>query len=130
MNNINWDTIEYFTEDEFTCQCGCNCCNVSLPFLNKLVEARKIAGIPFNISSGCRCKKHNASKEVGGEEDSLHISSTLRECEAADIECNTDRKRGIILRALFESGLSHIGINFKQSFIHTDSDSRIAVWTY
>ena len=128
MNKIDWSQFKYFSKDEFICKCGCGCSNVSLKLLTIIEEARENAGIPFGISSGCRCKKHNT--EVGGKENSMHICSVLTECNAVDIYCNTDRKRGIIVRSLFEAGVTHIGINFKENFIHADLDKRIALFPY
>ena len=125
---INWDMVDFFTEDEWRCKCGCGCTNVSLPFLNKIVEARKIAGISFNPTSGCRCVEHNL--KVGGKEHSLHICTKSKKTSAVDISANTSRKRGIIIRALFEAGLVHIGINFKDKFIHVDDSRKIMIFPY
>ena len=86
MNKINWETIENFTEDEFRCQCGCGICNVNVHFLCMLEEARRIAGIPFKITSGCRCKRHN--KDEGGHEKSRHIATKYLACSACDIAVN------------------------------------------
>ena len=124
---IDWKRYEYFTEDEFKCHC-CGICNVSPEFLEKLTEAREIAGIPFDINSGCRCKKHN--KDEGGNIYSQHLTSKLTECSAADIKCNTDRKRFIIVEALIDAGFTHLGISKKDLFIHVDLDSRKAIWLY
>ena len=128
MNDINWEALCYFTEEEFTCKCGCGVCNVSMDLLHKLIEARRSADIPFVISSGCRCRTHNVNE--GGRIRSLHISSVNKECRAVDIKANTSRKRGIIVRSLFEAGFNHIGINFKEKFIHVDLDKRIALFPY
>jgi len=125
---IDWSRIRHFTEREFECKCGCGCCNVSGDFINKLEEARDIAGIPFKINSGCRCFKHN--KKIGGVEHSPHLSSFHLSCFAADIQCNTDRKRFLIVQALIDAGFTHIGISKKDKFIHVDDDRRKAIWLY
>lgn len=125
---IDWSCYRFFTEEEFECKCGCGCSNTSPKLLSMLEEARENANTPFVISSGCRCKRHN--DKVGGKEKSLHLCSKLTQCEAVDIYCNTDRKRGLIVRALFEAGFSHVGINYKKRFIHADTDKRVALFIY
>lgn len=125
MNKINWNTIEYFTPDEFKCPC-CGLLNVSTPFICKLEEARKIAGVPFKITSGCRCKKYN--KKVGGVEHSLHLCTKYAPATACDIYSNIDRRRFIIVRSLIEAGFTHIGIG--KDFVHVDNDQRLAMWLY
>ena len=125
MNKVNWQQFEHFSEDEFKCPC-CGMCNVSIHFLCTLVEAREIAGMPFVITSGCRCKKHN--EEIGGAEKSAHLCSKHIPCTACDIYTNTDRKRFIIVRALQEAGFTHIGIG--KDFVHVDNDRRKAMWLY
>ena len=125
MNKISWDQFEHFSEKEFACPC-CGLCNISPHFICQLAEARDIAGIPFKITSGCRCKVHN--KEVGGKEKSAHLCSQYIPSTACDIYVNTDRKRFIIVRALIDSGFTHIGIG--KDFIHVDDDRRSAMWLY
>ena len=125
---MNWNDFKYFTEKEFTCKCGCGCSNVSPEFLIKLEEAREIAGTPFKINSGCRCKTHN--KKIGGVEHSPHLCSKHLPSFAADIHCNTDRRRFLIVQALIDAGFTHIGLSKKDRFIHVDDDSRKAVWLY
>ena len=121
----NWKAIKYFTENEFRCPCGGKC-NIDMEFVSMLDEAREIAGIPFHINSGCRCKEHNT--EVGGRENSAHIFTKYLKTTAADIKCKTYRRRFIIVRALQEAGFTHIGI--ASDFIHVDSDQRKAIWLY
>ena len=127
MNKINWSTVDNFTENEFKCKC-CGICNVNINFLCQLEEARRIAGIPFIITSGCRCKKHN--KEVGGVENSRHISTKHLASSAADIATTTDRRRMVIVRALIEAGFTSIGLSKKDYFVHVDDDQRLKMWLY
>ena len=48
-----------FSEKEFDCKCGCGLNNMKSTFLWKLQLARTEAQIPFIVTSGFRCKKHN-----------------------------------------------------------------------
>ncbi|MGC9344888.1 MAG: D-Ala-D-Ala carboxypeptidase family metallohydrolase, partial [Bacteroidales bacterium] len=74
------------TIEEFECKCGCGQNGVDINFLRKLNEARDLADIPFIISSGYRCQKHN--KEIGGVPDSAHTKGM-----AVDITCKDSRTR-------------------------------------
>lgn len=71
-----WDEIQYFTREEFRCQCGGKYCN-GFPaepqelLLRQADTLRKTVG-PMRLSSGLRCKTHNA--EVGGVSNSRHLS--------------------------------------------------------
>lgn len=71
-----WDEIRYFTREEFRCQCGGKYCN-GFPaepqelLLRQADTLRKTVG-PMRLSSGLRCKTHNA--EVGGVSNSRHLS--------------------------------------------------------
>ena len=92
-------------------------------FLNKIDEAREIAGIPFKINSGYRSENWNA--KVGGRVGSSH----LKGC-AADIHCNTSYERGLIIRALIAAGFSRLGV--AKTFIHADCDhsKQDCIWLY
>ena len=75
-----WDDIQYFTREEFRCQCKGKYCN-GFPYepeemLVKICdEIRRRAGVPVSIvtagGSGVRCAVHNAN--VGGVSNSLHL---------------------------------------------------------
>ena len=72
-----WDDIKYFTREEFRCQCGGKYCNgfPAEPAEETVCmadEIRRRAGVPLNVNSGLRCKRHNA--EVGGVSNSLHTT--------------------------------------------------------
>jgi len=123
----------YFSEKEFSCQCGCGTNNVSRELKDKLDAARAIAGVSFVIDrrsgSACRCVKHN--KSVGGSESSSHIATETIECTAVDIEYRTSHQCYKILFALYEAGFTRIGIN--NGSIHADVDTTKpleVVWNY
>jgi len=71
-----WDEIEYWTREEFRCQCGGKYCN-GFPAepdetLVRLVnDLRKQAGRPAHRSSGLRCPTWNAIQ--GGVGNSKHM---------------------------------------------------------
>jgi uncharacterized protein YcbK (DUF882 family) len=93
-------------------------------FLKLLDKARTIANTPFKINSGYRTVKHN--KKVGGKPGSSHTQGL-----AADIHCNDDTSRSLIVQALIEVGFTRIGI--AKTFIHVDNDktkNSNRIWVY
>lgn len=96
-----------------------------LDFMHKLDMARKLAGVPFRITSAYRTKEHN--KKVGGVENSAH---THVPCKAVDIYCDNSVDRQKIINALVSVGLNRrMGVD--KFFIHTDdSDKPSAIWLY
>ena len=102
----------YFTEDEFRCHC-CGKLIIDDKLIDLLDKAREIAGVPFIVVSGYRCKKHNA--EVGGKPNSAHLVG-----KAADIKATDSRTRFKIVQALVKVGFHRIGI--AKGFIHCDID--------
>lgn len=73
---VDWSKVKYFRREEFMCNCGGKYCNgfpvEPVPAL--VYTADKIRG-HFGkaalVSSGVRCKQHNAN--VGGVPDSRHM---------------------------------------------------------
>ena len=120
---VDWSQIEYFTPSEFSCKC-CGEVELGDSFMQMLDLARSIAGVPFTITSGYRCKEHNEAE--GGKPTSSHPLGL-----AADIKASGSRHRFTILSALLDAGFSRIGIG--SDFIHVDNDqnkSGFVVWLY
>lgn len=116
--------LKYFFLSEFRCPCGCRGNEIKTPFVYRLDSARHIAGVPFKINSGYRCKNHN--KHVGGSPSSSHLRGV-----AADIACTDSLLRMKIFRALMAEGFRRIGIG--KDFIHVDDDRakvRDVIWLY
>ena len=116
-------SFKYFKREEFTCpDCGQN--EIKDELIEKLDKAREIAGVPFVITSGFRCPKHN--KEIGGSPTSSHLKGL-----AADIKTSNSRERFKILDALLKVGFKRIGIG--ENFIHADIDKdkvQEVAWDY
>ena len=113
----------YFNYPEFECPC-CQENKTDRKMIDKLNKAREYAEVPFVITSGFRCEKHNL--EVGGRADSAHLSG-----HAADIKCVSSRPRWNIIRGLLLAGFTRIGI--ANTFIHADTDDSkppAVVWLY
>ena len=113
----------YFTDKEIECPC-CGLNNADQRTLVKLDNARIKAGIPFTITSGCRCEDHN--KAVDGSKESSHLRGL-----AFDIRTNDSHSRSIIIQALLHAGFTRIGV--AKGFIHVDNDFtkvQEVIWTY
>ncbi|MBD3181053.1 peptidase M15 [Candidatus Poribacteria bacterium] len=115
-----------FRVEEFECPC-CGGILDTLAFRNfvvKLQDARDTSGIPFVITSGYRCFRHN--KRIGGNSDSSHLKGI-----AADILTRTSSERYFILKSLIKAGFNRIGIG--KNYIHADLDTdkpQFLIWTY
>lgn len=107
--------LRYFSPDEFRCKdgCGAGIEHMDPEVLRMLDEARKLAGIPFSLSSAYRCAKHN--KSVGGVADSAHTRGY-----AVDIRCTDSHSRFVMLQALLEAGFRRIEL--APTWIHVDND--------
>jgi uncharacterized protein YcbK (DUF882 family) len=100
-------------------------------FLQKLDNARAIAGIPFKINSGFRTLAHNKSLIARGlkaVQNSPHLAGY-----AADIAIpnGASKERFIIVNALLKAGFTRIGID--KTFVHCDCDptkDKEVIWLY
>lgn len=104
----------YFSRKELECKC-CGGFLISDDLLGRLNFARETAGIPFIITSGYRCQKHN--DRVGGKPNSAHTTG-----QAVDIAFKNSNECFKIVRALYDAGFRRLGINFSKSFVHCDVD--------
>lgn len=118
-----WDGIKYFKRSEFKCKCGkCGGFPVE-PDEKLLIILDKIRGhfnTPVTITSGVRCKTHNAN--VGGASASQHLVGT-----AADIKAKGVAPKDVADYAetlLPKSG----GIGRYSSFTHIDVRSNKSRW--
>ena len=116
-----WDDIEYFTREEFRCQCGGKYCNgFPVEPEEKLVrtvdEIRRRLGVPVSIvdagGSGVRCEVHNAA--VGGVYNSEHLYG-----RAADLHSSVSpaRMKAVAEEVMGQSG----GIGLYDWGIHVDT---------
>jgi uncharacterized protein YcbK (DUF882 family) len=113
----------FFSKEELQCPC-CKIEQMNEAFVLDLIRARRRANIPFNVTSGYRCVKHNATLPKASPTSS-HMKGL-----AIDISCENDNQRLAILAALLAIGFQRIGI--AKDFIHVDKDTMKAkgVWMY
>ena len=116
-----WDNIQYFTREEFRCQCKGKYCN-GFPvepqeeMVRTVDEIRRRLGIPISIvtagGSGVRCKKHNA--DVGGVANSEHLYG-----RAADLHSSASPAK---MKAVAEEVMGNTGgIGLYDWGIHVDT---------
>lgn len=121
---IDWSKYEpIFTRDEFACKCGCGRVDMRKELIDRLHDARLVAGIPFVITSGYRCENHNMA--VGGVHHSAHTTGHAADIRAADM-----MTRMKVLDGLVRAGVPRIGIS--RHFLHADVDwdSPLGVYLY
>jgi len=115
-NDSNTSTEwEYFKLDEFSCPC-CNGNNISRELVDRLNYSRKLAGVPFRITSGYRCEQHN--RKIHGKPRSAHLDGS-----GADIKAPTGSLKSTIVASLFAGGINRIGIY--KNFIHADISKKL-----
>lgn len=116
-----WDDIQYFTREEFRCQCKGKYCN-GFPvepqeeMVRTVDEIRRRLGIPISIvtagGSGVRCQKHNA--DVGGVSNSEHLYG-----RAADLHSSASPAK---MKAIAEEVMGSTGgIGLYDWGIHVDT---------
>ena len=110
----DWSQYPSFKASEFVCRCGCGSIGVSEKFMDMLQQARTMAGVPFAITSGCRCERHNNANSISVASD--HLVGDFSICCGVDIRCVDPTIRHRMLKTFYEVGFSRIGI--RQSFIH------------
>lgn len=116
--------LRYFTEEEFRqARPACTLSDMHESFIDRLDEARHIAGVPFKINSAYRTFGYEI--EHGRTGTSSHCKGL-----AVDLKCVDTYSRLQIISALLKVGFKRIGIG--QSFIHVDYDSEknSAIWLY
>ena len=105
----------------------CPCCgkyNVKNELLQSLEMVRLIVGFPMVVTSGTRCRSHNAA--VGGKDDSEHLTG-----EGVDIKCLAGTTRFALLKAGLGVGFDRVGIG--PDFIHfgvSPVSPQEVIWTY
>jgi len=109
------DLTQNFSRAEFACQDHCGYDAISLDLVNRLQVARRLAGIPIKINSGCRCQARNSDPTVGGLPNSAHLTGL-----AADLACRNSHTRYLLLLGLYSAGIERIKLY--SSWIHVDID--------
>lgn len=121
-----WDEIEYFSREEFRCQCGGKYCNgFPVEPQEKMVrtvdEIRRRLGVPVSIvdagGSGVRCPQHNAN--VGGVANSNHLYGKAADLHSSKSPEEMARVAEAVMGNTGEIGIYswgiHVAVNCKYS---------------
>ena len=113
-----WDEIEFFTREEFCCQCGGKYCSgfpveLDETMVRTVDEIRRRLGVPVSIvdagGSGVRCPTHNAN--VGGVANSLHTTGNAADLHSKKSPREMYRVAEEVLGNTGELGLYSWGIH-------------------
>ena len=113
-----WDDIKYFKKKEFACKCG-KYCNGYPDEMKKGVitvadRVREHFGSPATVSSGLRCKQHNAN--VGGVSNSRHLTG-----RAMDF-CIKGKTAAQVLAYVQQQPEIRYAYAIDSQYVHMDSD--------
>ena len=114
-----WDGIKHFTRKEFKCKCGNIYCNgypteMKRGVLTVVERTRVHFDSPGTVSSGLRCKQHNAN--VGGVSNSRHLSG-----KAVDF-CIKGKTAAQVLAFVQKQPETRYAYAIDSQFVHVDSD--------
>lgn len=110
-----WAEIAYFTPREFACKCG-HCGGYPAQMSRTVVQTadrvRRHFDAPAIVSSGLRCKAHNAN--VGGVANSRHL------CGKAMDFCIAGKSAGEVLAYVKEQPQIRYAYAIDGQFVHMD----------
>ena len=111
-----WDEIEYFKPSEFACKCGGFCDGAPARMDEKLVRTadrlRARFGAAITVSSGLRCRQHNAN--AGGVSNSRHL------CGKAMDFCVAGKSAEEVLKAVRQQPEIRYAYAIDSRFVHMD----------
>jgi len=112
----------YFSRAELQCRCGCRLARFQPGFLDALSELRIEFARPMNVTSACRCLRHNRTVSALAPTRSLHIGDHSTRpghdgCAAIDIRCPDGVYKGRLFAAAWRDGWS---VGWNKTFLHLD----------
>ena len=127
-------TLKYFKLSEFDSpDLEGSGSNMNYTFLEKLDQARGLAGIPFKITSGFRTEAYQDDLTRRGYKTAKKGTSPHLKGLAADISVKDSRQRYIVINSLLLAGFTRLGIG--DNFIHVDLSTyeghrQNVIWKY
>ena len=127
-------TLKYFKLSEFDSpDLEGSGSNMNYTFLEKLDQARGLAGIPFKITSGYRTEAYQDDLTRRGYKTAKKGTSPHLKGLAADISVKDSRQRYIVINSLLLAGFTRLGIG--DNFIHVDLSTyeghrQNVIWKY
>lgn len=119
--------MNYFSEDELRCKCGCDVYLFDDDALSILNSIRDDCGFPLPVSSGYRCLSHPLERHKG------HVGAHSTG-KAVDIAVEFDKAHKL-LKVAFAHNVPRVGVNQRgiMRFIHLDwceDKPTPTVWSY
>jgi uncharacterized protein YcbK (DUF882 family) len=114
---------KYFSAKEFRCP-ESGILFVDSELLEQLDALREKLGQPLYVTSGCRSPEHNA--KIGGSSKSMHITTTMTPCRAADVRARSAKQKYMIVKYALELGFGGIGVY--ATHVHLDIRDNEAMW--
>ena len=127
---MNWNLIQYFTQDEMACPC-CGRCDMDLDYMMRLDWMRRNCGFPIPVNSGFRCSDYDKTIRGAGVHPTGH---------GVDLGIYGYRAYKVLSLAT-RAGFTGIGISQKgprpSRFVHLDDLPEIPgvrprswIWSY
>ena len=118
---VNVKLTDNFSSSEMDCKCSNTSCKTTLIDMShmELLQAMRRVFGPMKITSGYRCKKHNAA--VGGSKTSQHRLGT-----ATDIQIKRLPIEAFAMLA--DNMFDGVGRYTEKGFCHVDSRGFTARW--
>lgn len=112
---------KFFKEGEFRCKCGnCKLIEISQELVDVLDDVRAHFGKPTVITSGYRCKVHNAN--VGGAKKSKHLLGIAADIRVINVKAED------VFEYLCSKYPDKYGIGKYSSWAHIDVRPEKARW--
>jgi len=112
-----------FTYKELMCPC-CKRCEMQDYYMLHLQLLRDRVGVPFRITSGFRCTRHN--EEIGGFPRSQHLAGNA--CDISTLGWKSEDLYRLLQEAI-TVGFKGIGIGY--DFVHLDCRTgNPKMWVY
>ncbi len=122
-----------FSDKELACR-HCGKLQLAPGFAEKLKELRLDVGLPFVVTSCCRCSEHN--KKVGGNPRSFHLTENPTRNLSGTCAIDIARRGYAFDRQLITAALVNgWSVGIAKTFIHLDrrtdyTDLKAAIFTY
>jgi hypothetical protein len=117
-NGDFWDGVKHFKKNEFACKCGRYCNGYPTDMKKGVVtvadRTREHFGSPAIVSSGLRCKQHNAN--VGGVSNIRHLDG-----KAIDF-CVQGKTSKQVLEYVQKQPEVRYAYAIDSQYVHMDSD--------
>jgi len=114
---VDWEKIKYFGRGEFICNCGGKYCSgfpaeMNATLIGVADRVRTHFGAEAFVSSGVRCRQHNAN--VGGVANSRHL------CGKAMDFCISGETGAEVLEYVLKQPEIRYAYNIDGTYIHMD----------